>query len=88
MKKSWQLQEAKNKFSEIVDRVLNDGPQFVSRHGKIEVVIIAVEEYRKLAKPKTSLVKFFQGSPLKGIDIDLGRSKDLGRSEENIDVPA
>ncbi len=34
MSKNWQLQEAKNKFSQVVDCACNEGPQIVTRHGK------------------------------------------------------
>lgn len=88
MAKSWQLQEAKNKFSEIVDLALSKGPQLVSRRGKVEIVIISVDQYRKLTERKTSLLKFFQESPLKGEDLDLTRSKDTGREQGDVDVPA
>ena len=75
----WQLQDAKNRFSEVVDKALRDGPQLVTRRGVETIVIVSVEEYRKLTGSKTSLVEFFRKSPLRGIKLDLGRSKDLGR---------
>jgi prevent-host-death family protein len=35
----WQLQEAKNRFSQVVERALKQGPQIITRHG-IEAVIV------------------------------------------------
>ena len=75
----WQLQEAKNKFSNLVDKAHHDGPQVVTKHGKESVVIIAIEDYQKLNKPKTDLVSFLKKSPLSGIDLDLTRDKSPSR---------
>ena len=78
----WQLQEAKNKFSHLVDKAHNDGPQFVTKHGKESVVIIAVEDYQKLSRPKSDLISFLKNSPLSGINLDLERDKSCSRDIE------
>ena len=44
----WQLQEAKNRFSAVVDAALAGVPQLVTRHGRPVVVVLAVEEYERL----------------------------------------
>ncbi len=51
-KAEWQLQEAKNCFSEVVNRALKDGVQTITRHGKPVVVVLSQEEFRKLAPEK------------------------------------
>jgi len=79
MAKVWQLQEAKNHFSEVVDSALHSGPQTVTRHGKEAVVVISADTYRKLTHPRTRLSKFFQDSPLRGVALDIERSEDTGR---------
>ncbi|AVP57305.1 type II toxin-antitoxin system Phd/YefM family antitoxin [Pulveribacter suum] len=38
----WQVQEAKNRFSELIERAVNEGPQTVTRHGKPVVRVVAV----------------------------------------------
>jgi prevent-host-death family protein len=43
---SWQSQEAKQKFSELVRRTLAEGPQVITRHGEEVVVVVPVEEFR------------------------------------------
>ena len=78
----WQLQEAKNRFSHLVDKAHHDGPQFVTKHGKESVVIIAVEDYQKLSRPKSDLISFFKKSPLSGINLALGRDKSSSRDIE------
>ena len=47
---SWQLQEAKNRFSAVVDAALAGEPQEVTRRGKPVVVVVAIEEYRRLCE--------------------------------------
>lgn len=78
----WQLQEAKNKFSNLVDKAHNDGPQVVTKHGKESVVIIAIEDYQKLNKPTSDLISFFKKSPLSDINLDLTRDKSSSRDIE------
>jgi prevent-host-death family protein len=75
MPRTWQLQEAKNRFSELVDKALDEGPQVVTRHGVAEVVVISIAQFRKLNRPRGSLVEFFARSPLRGVKLDLGRGQ-------------
>ena len=51
-KKQWQLQEAKNRFSEVVNRAIKDGAQTITRHGKPVVVVMSQEDFRRLAPKK------------------------------------
>ena len=44
----WPLQDAKNKFSAVVDAALAGEPQRVSRRGQPAVVVLVVEEYERL----------------------------------------
>jgi len=82
MLEHWQLQDAKNRFSEVVEKAVQTGPQIVTKRGVETVVVISLEEYRKLTQPKTSLVDFFRNSPLKSIELDMKRNKDLPREVE------
>lgn len=75
----WPLQDAKNRFSEVVNDAIARGPQWVSRHGQEAVVILSVKDYKKLVQPKEGLVDFFQRSPLKNVRLDLKRSADPAR---------
>jgi antitoxin Phd len=81
MLNTWQLQEAKAKFSAVVDAAWKEGPQFITRHGQPSVVVVSQDEYDRL-KPKNSLVDFFRESPLFGEELDLTRSRDTGREME------
>ena len=83
MKKEWQLQEAKNRFSKLVEQAINDGPQTVTRRGEKAVMVLSIEDYENLIQPETNLVDFFRNSPLVGeLDLDEERRKDLARDVE------
>lgn len=75
----WQLQEAKNKLSLVVDQACEQGPQVITRHGKDAAVVLSYEDYQALLRPRDSLAEFFQRSPLAGLELDLERSSDTGR---------
>ena len=47
---SWQLQEAKQRFSELVRRAQKEGPQVVTRHGEEVVVVVPAEEFRRMSE--------------------------------------
>ena len=80
--KSWQVQHAKAKFSEVFRLARTEGPQRITRQGKDGVVMIAEEQYQTLLgkshQPK-NLVQFFRESPLVGVDLDLERDRDPER---------
>ncbi|MEN9313666.1 MAG: hypothetical protein RIS35_59 [Pseudomonadota bacterium] len=68
---TWQLQEAKSRFSEVVDLSLSEGPQLVTRRGEEAVVILAASEYRRLSGQTPNLVKCLLDAPRgKGLAID------------------
>ena len=50
MDDSWKLQDAKARFSELIDKALTEGPQVVTRHGKEEAVVISVATFRDLER--------------------------------------
>ena len=75
MTRIWQLQEAKNKFSEVVEEAVKYGPQIITKDGSEIVVVHSYDEYRKIVLSQKKLSKFFGGSPLAGIDLDLTRDK-------------
>lgn len=79
MTKVWQLQEAKNKFSQVINEALDKGPQIVTRRGKEIVVILSKEDYGRLKKSRSGVGEFFQNSPLVGVELDLEQDKTLLR---------
>jgi prevent-host-death family protein len=73
----WQLQEAKGKFSELVEKAILDGPQYVTKRGKDAIVVLSVKEFKKLNKSSGDLVSFFKNAPK--IDLDIQRIKEWDR---------
>ena len=61
--KAWQLQEAKAKFSEVVEAALHEGPQAVTRRGEDAVVILSHAAYLTLTQADTSLDDALAGAP-------------------------
>lgn len=73
---NWQLQEAKNRLSEVVKAAKSKGPQIITVRGKEEVAVISIAELRKLQPHKESLHEFLRNSPLRGIELTIERSRD------------
>lgn len=69
---NWQVQEAKQRFSELVRRTLEEGPQVVTRHGEEVVVVVAAEEYRKSHTREPDFAEFLLSGP-NFDDLDLER---------------
>lgn len=75
---SWQLQEAKQKFSELVRCAVAEGPQVVTRHGEEVVVVIAAAEFRRLTRCTPDFREFLLEAPDLSV-LDLTRQRDLPR---------
>ena len=59
----WQLQEAKQKFSEVVRKAISEGPQVVTRNGEEAVVVVEAGEYRRLAGQVMDFKDFLLSGP-------------------------
>ncbi|MGH8300221.1 MAG: type II toxin-antitoxin system Phd/YefM family antitoxin [Steroidobacteraceae bacterium] len=78
---AWQLQAAKQHFSEVVERARREGPQLVTKHGRDAVVVVSAEEYARLRADQPSLIDFIRAAP--DLDLlDLDRARDRGRDVE------
>jgi prevent-host-death family protein len=82
MNNIWQLQEAKSRFSELVEKALAQGVQIVTRRGRKTVVILPYDEYQRMIKPEDSLVQFLLDSPLRGSSLEIERDQSLPRDLE------
>lgn len=82
MKRSWQLQQAKNRLSEVVDRARREGPQTITLRGKPAAVVLSAEDYKHVSRPKVSLLDFLLNSPLRGSRLRADRLKDFPRNLE------
>jgi prevent-host-death family protein len=84
MIQTWQLQEAKNKFSQVVENAINSGPQIITKRGAEVAVVISCAEYQKMIAARGNLSDFFRESPLVGIDLDLTRDTSKARSDAEL----
>lgn len=82
MNNIWQLQDAKSKFSEVVERALAHGTQIVTRRGKNTVVVMPFEEYERLTHHNGSLAQFLLSSPLADSELSFERNKNMSRNIE------
>lgn len=60
---AWQLQDAKSRFSEVVQRAASEGPQEVTVRGKRAAVVLSAEDYDRLTTPKQSFVDALLSGP-------------------------
>lgn len=71
----WQVQQAKQRFSELVRRALLDGPQVVTRHGEEVVVVMAADEFRRLTGGGRDFKAFLRSAPdLEALEIERDTS--------------
>jgi antitoxin Phd len=56
---SWSVQDAKNRFSAIIDAALAGQPQLVTRHGRRAVVVVSAEEFERLSRLDQAAVPSF-----------------------------
>ena len=77
---TWQLQDAKARFSELVQKTLADGPQVITRRGKPAVVMVSSEEYARLTRKGSDFISFLRSAPR--ADLAIERSKEGGRPIE------
>ncbi len=73
--RTWQLQEAKGKFSEVVKSAQSQGPQNITVHGEPVAVLLSRRDYLKLIHPKPGFVDFLRSSPLVRSDLKITREQ-------------
>ena len=71
---AWKLQDAKARFSEVVERALRQGPQVVTRHGENAVVIVAYRDFVG-ATPAQDFKDFLMSIPRVGLEIKPSRRR-------------
>jgi prevent-host-death family protein len=76
----WQLQEAKSRFSELVETVLLKGAQTVTKHGKPAVVVISAEEYQQHFIPRRSFAEALRACPEELAPLIGKRAKRVART--------
>ena len=83
----WQIQEAKQRFSEMIRAVTTEGPQVITRHGEDVAVVVDIGEYRRLTRPAADLASILLGGPKLDdstadvfAEIEAERTADFGRT--------
>jgi prevent-host-death family protein len=71
---TWQLQDAKQQFSRVVDRARTEGPQLVTRNGKDVAVVLDIDEYRRLTSHGGDFKRFLESAP--DVDLPIERSRE------------
>ena len=72
--RQWKLADAKNRFSEVVNRALAEGPQHVHRR-EDAVIVLAQRDYEKLTGKRPDFQEFLLSGPsLAGLDLERDRS--------------
>lgn len=80
---SWQIQQAKQRLSEVIRLAAMQGPQMLTHRGEPAAWIISAKDYDTMTKQRENIVEFFQRSPHLDVDLNIERRKDLPR---NIDL--
>jgi prevent-host-death family protein len=75
---SWPVQDAKQRFSELIRTATEDGPQIVTRHGEDVAVVIGIGDYRRLKGETTEFKDYLRAGPAFD-DLDISRSAELPR---------
>ena len=78
--KTWQLQEAKSKFSEVIKLADNGDTQIVTKNGRTAAYIVPAKEYEQ--KFSRSIKSVLLKRPHKDVDLDIQRQKDPIRDVE------
>ena len=82
----WQIQDAKQRFSEMIRAVTSEGPQVITRHGEDVAVVVDIAEYHRLTRPSVDLTGILLGGPKLDdaadvfTEVEAGRKADFGRA--------
>ena len=82
MNATWKLQDAKARFSKVVEDALKHGPQYVTRRGEKAVVILSTEEFENITSNKPGFKEFLLSCPKMDEELDIERQKEYPRSIE------
>ena len=77
----WQVREAQRRFSELVRRALDEGPQVVTRRGEEVVVDLSATEFQRLTGNKPDFKEFLLSGPDLSA-LELERPRVLPRESE------
>jgi antitoxin Phd len=79
--RTWQLQEARSRFSELVSEALVRGPQRVTRHGRSAVIIVSEEQWNEITQKVPSFGRMLAECPVDPDDLRTRRPARVFRSD-------
>jgi antitoxin Phd len=74
--RKWQLQEARNRFSEVVDEAIRNGPQVITRHAEEIAVVVSSDEWTRLSRRRGRLIDVLRRAPRIPGGLEVSRSSD------------
>lgn len=80
--RSWQLQDAKNRLSEVVDEASRSGPQVITRRGVEAAVVVSTADWARLTRRRSPLIEILRRAPRVQGGLDVARARDTGREVE------
>jgi prevent-host-death family protein len=75
----WTVAQAKAKLSEVIERALSGAPQTITRNGRIAVVVVAADEWRRRTERKGTLAGFLMAAPVPLSEAGIGPAADGDR---------
>ena len=75
---TYQVQQAKTRLSEVIERARTEGPQTITRHGAERAIVISIEDYRALVAHQPDFKAHLLGGP-KVENFTIERDRDTGR---------
>ena len=74
----WRLEEAKAKFSQVVQQAEAGTPQLITRRGKDAVVVVSVEKWAALNGEGPKAIELFRNAPrFEDFELDLDRGEEV-----------
>ena len=71
--RSWQVQDAKARFSELMRDAAANGPQTITVRGRRTAVVLSAQDFDRLKRPSSTITEFLRASPLAGVELDVER---------------
>ena len=75
----WQVQEAKQRFSEVIRAAGAGEVQVITKHGQAVAVVIDIDEYRHLRGESVDLMAYLRADPVGQDDLGIERSSEASR---------
>lgn len=80
--RTWQLQEAASRLSEVVKQAAKEGPQGIAVRGETRAIVVSSADFTRLKQPRQSFTEFMRRSPLHGVELDMKRKQTRTRDAD------